>query len=223
MCLRWLSLDEYSSSKLYPDGRTPYCSTCTAAAYYGLTQEQLTALYERSAGKCGLCGGTNENGRRLSVDHDSSCCSGARSCGRCVRSLLCSACNSGLGYFADSVAVLRAAAEYVEAWTATGLRDVPEEPPQGGKGRRWAKFRLSAAAYDDLLTSQDGRCAVCRSLPGARALSVDHDHTCCPDKRSCGRCVRGLLCGRCNSGIGMFKDSPELLRTAIAYVERYAN
>lgn len=40
-------------------------------------------------------------------------------------------------------------------------------------------------------------------------LVVDHDHSCCPaDSHSCGRCVRGLLCGNCNSAAGLLMDSP---------------
>lgn len=53
-------------------------------------------------------------------------------------------------------------------------------------------------------------------------LVVDHDHGCCPaDSASCGRCVRGLICGYCNSAAGMVGDSPSRARRLADYLERY--
>jgi hypothetical protein len=70
-----------------------------------------------------------------------------------------------------------------------------------------------------MLERQGGVCAIC-GLPckSGKRLSIDHDHSCCPGKGSCGKCVRGLLCMNCNNGLGHFKDDPELLGTAIAYL-----
>lgn len=60
------------------------------------------------------------------------------------------------------------------------------------------RYNISGADYERLLSSQGGTCAICGIKPGSRRLAVDHDHACCPGRRSCGRCVRGLLCKRCN-------------------------
>lgn len=82
------------------------------------------------------------------------------------------------------------------------------------------RYGITLADYEGLLASQGGGCAIC-GLKNANglALSVDHDHDCCPGNRSCGGCVRGLLCGPCNFAIGHMKDSPQRLRAAAAYLE----
>ena len=79
------------------------------------------------------------------------------------------------------------------------------------------KFTLTQ--YQDMLAAQDGRCAACGTdEPGGYAgrhgtFNADHDH-------DTGE-VRGLLCYRCNRGIGLFKDDPDLMRLVAQYLDRY--
>lgn len=70
------------------------------------------------------------------------------------------------------------------------------------------KFGLSPQAYFDMLTRQDGRCAICKDLMDD--VCVDHCH-----KTSA---VRGLLCRKCNVGIGMLGDDADRLMAAIRYL-----
>lgn len=81
-------------------------------------------------------------------------------------------------------------------------------------------YSITIDQYEDLLASQGGACGSCHRppSPGAR-LHVDHDHSCCPaGARSCGKCIRGLLCRTCNTGLGMFYDDPDRLLSAAIYV-----
>jgi hypothetical protein len=52
-------------------------------------------------------------------------------------------------------------------------------------------------------------------------LVVDHDHECCPGPRSCGKCVRGLICNECNLALGLGQD-PQTLRSLADYLDRWS-
>jgi hypothetical protein len=94
------------------------------------------------------------------------------------------------------------------------------------EARRLKHFGMTRKDYDALLVSQGGVCRICGE-PETRerngkplALSIDHDHACCPEpSRSCGRCVRGLLCNSCNHGLGLFRDNAKALRAAADYID----
>ena len=58
-------------------------------------------------------------------------------------------------------------------------------------------YNFSRAEYNALLAKQSGVCAMV--LCGRPAKVIDHDHVCCPGKKTCGKCIRGLLCVTCNS------------------------
>ncbi|MEU5538246.1 endonuclease VII domain-containing protein [Streptomyces sp. NPDC020362] len=70
------------------------------------------------------------------------------------------------------------------------------------------KYGLAEAERDGLIASQEGVCCICLAAPPAH---VDHCH-------ETGR-VRGVLCFSCNAALGQFKDQPEAIRRAAAYVE----
>jgi hypothetical protein len=77
--------------------------------------------------------------------------------------------------------------------------------------RRLAKYGLTQAEYERMLREQNGLCAFCHRRP-ARGLVIDHDHA--------TNRVRGLLCDKCNSGLGFFDDDAERMRTAAGYIDR---
>jgi Recombination endonuclease VII len=84
-----------------------------------------------------------------------------------------------------------------------------------GRRRRAAqlkfKFGLSIEQYEAMLDRQGGLCAICLKPPKFRRLGVDHDHE---TER-----VRGLLCWWCNNRMAVSKNTPDVLRRALAYLE----
>lgn len=54
-----------------------------------------------------------------------------------------------------------------------------------------------------------------------RATQVDHWHGCCKGKTSCGKCVRGLLCGPCNKYLGLIGDEIFRLLNGVQYLKEF--
>lgn len=85
------------------------------------------------------------------------------------------------------------------------------------------KYSITSDDYDKMLADQGGRCAVCGNAdPSGNALAVDHDHSCCPGVKSCGKCVRGLLCRHCNTALGLLRDDPRVVASALQYLENFS-
>lgn len=106
---------------------------------------------------------------------------------------------------------------------------------------RWAvalksQFNLTPEQYWTMFDEQDGKCAACgepertiyrnpttgESRVRVR-LCVDHDHSCCSGKRSCGKCVRQLLCHPCNVAAGLLGDSSERVERLAKYLRNHGN
>jgi hypothetical protein len=78
-------------------------------ASYGLTQEQFASLLDAQQHACGMCHEVFEDGQLIHVDHDHACCQRKnRSCGKCIRGLLCHVCNIALGYIEHRYTMARA-------------------------------------------------------------------------------------------------------------------
>lgn len=77
------------------------------------------------------------------------------------------------------------------------------------------RFGISLEAVQALIDAQGGKCPICSTVlvfGGKAGAHVDHDHI--------TRVIRGVLCCNCNTGLGHFKDTPDLLRAAAIYLER---
>lgn len=115
--------------------------------------------------------------------------------------------------------------EYQRSWHAAHPganaaygRKYRETYPDRVAERRFTAYGMTSAEYASMLADQGGRCAICGATETAQdrhsgkvqPLVIDHDHS--------SGLVRGLLCTRCNKGLGHFGDDPETMRSAITYV-----
>jgi hypothetical protein len=89
---------------------TPTRARAEKLRRYGITADRYNDMLSAQGGRCAICA----QDAPLHVDHDHACCpTPLRACGACVRGLLCSSCNNGLGRFRDSPEILAAAANYL--------------------------------------------------------------------------------------------------------------
>ena len=92
----------------------------------------------------------------------------------------------------------------------------PERVKKALRERNWKyKYDMEPHKYDIMLSQQDSKCAICGSKHDKQSdyFAVDHNH-------STGA-VRGLLCNKCNRGLGFLNDDITTLKRAITYLETH--
>lgn len=85
------------------------------------------------------------------------------------------------------------------------------------------KYNISIKQFKK--KSKNG-CEICGDKP-ERTLHVDHDHNCCSGQRACGKCVRGIICNKCNKAVdkyekGLMRADYPNLKKIIKYVNKYS-
>jgi hypothetical protein len=81
---------------------------------------------------------------------------------------------------------------------------------------------MTLAEFDAMLKRQGGGCAICATTkPGGMydVFQVDHDHSCCPGRYTCGKCVRALLCVSCNRKVGWLESTS--VGPFLEYINRF--
>lgn len=100
-------------------------------------------------------------------------------------------------------------------------QDMTEEERKEYNARRYKapyqKHGLTKEQHQAMLNDQSGLCAICEK---EKATHIDHNHECCPGQFGCPDCVRGILCFKCNTAIGLLSDSVESARNIILYLTR---
>jgi len=93
-----------------------------------------------------------------------------------------------------------------------------QHPERASEYHRRRKFGLSPVQHRQMVTAQQGRCALCGGEePGFRngkrkSLAVDHDHV--------TGVIRSLLCSKCNTALGLLNHDIALISKAIAYLKQ---
>lgn len=75
-------------------------------------------------------------------------------------------------------------------------------------------YKIDLIEYNNMLTKQNNKCAICSEESAVKCLAVDHDH-------KTGK-IRGLLCNRCNTGLGMFRDNIDLIILSGMYLSEHS-
>ena len=75
------------------------------------------------------------------------------------------------------------------------------------------EYGITQEQFLEMLKAQDGKCAICKTENPGRCWNIDHNHR-------TGK-VRAILCGKCNTALGLFKENRESLIAALAYLDRY--
>lgn len=92
----------------------------------------------------------------------------------------------------------------------------PEKVAAKSRKRVCAKRGITPEEYADLLTKQEGRCALCRTPePGRKSWCIDHDHK--TNK------VRGLLCWKCNLALGWYEKQLQFYMNEVAIYRTRGN
>lgn len=87
------------------------------------------------------------------------------------------------------------------------------------KASLWSHYKLTMDRYLEMLDEQNYCCKICNRT--THKLYVDHDHSCCPESRTCGKCTRGLVCQRCNILLGMMENNDGIIESAEQYIAFY--
>jgi Recombination endonuclease VII len=101
----------------------------------------------------------------------------------------------------------------------------PEDKARWNRSHKFVRLGISQERFNEMLEAQGYACAMCgEPFREGDRIFADHDHTCCPKQvkataKTCGRCVRGLLCFRCNTALGYIEKYGALAR---AYLDRVA-
>lgn len=112
------------------------------------------------------------------------------------------------------------------SWCQPCLNVLSRQRNASERGPRYRRYKLTRTDIHSIKASQGNACVICQDNFDDVEDHVDHNNLCCSKEKTrqsgtCGECVRDLLCGSCNQGLGNFKDDPQRLANAIKYLAKW--
>lgn len=117
-CNTWKPWEAFPNDPRRSRGKQSNCTQCvrwrTIKATYGIGRDEWGVLFAAQKEACALCGEpeSTEN-RKLSIDHDHSCCGKTLACKKCIRGLLCGTCNRLIGLIEAKPALVERFVDYL--------------------------------------------------------------------------------------------------------------
>lgn len=105
---------------------------------------------------------------------------------------------------------------YKEYWKNTDAYQKHKD--RVNKNRRHGYKRHNIESLEIFIT-ESKKCPICNIN---NQEVIDHNHACCQSSHSCGKCVRGYICRRCNTALGFVADDVNLLENLIKYLQRHS-
>ncbi len=82
----------------------------------------------------------------------------------------------------------------------------------------WKSHHISEEKYNEMLSLYEGKCYICKNK---NATDIDHNHNCCNGAKSCGKCIRGILCNNCNTALGVLEKNRQNLNFMLQYIDEH--
>jgi hypothetical protein len=123
--------------------------------------------------------------------------------------------------------------EYYENYQKDWVKENKAANPEKWRARQFRqdmkKMGKTPEWYNEQFEKQKGLCAICErpeveihpKTGQIARLATDHNHACCPGDKSCGKCVRGLICAKCNQCLHQVEEVENWCEKATNYLASY--
>jgi hypothetical protein len=193
--------------KVYRESRTEIARATWLNYKYKLTIEEYNEMLALQNNSCASCDiNQDQLSTNLCVDHNHTTFKN--------RGLLCNKCNTALGLFKDEQQNMLRAIDYIHKTSKTGFLVENKH--------RFVNLSMKETLIEKqkLIDSQNNKCAICKTFINMKpdAISVrpcfDHNHSTSE--------IRGALCVKCNTAIGMCEDNVSTLKNMIKYIQNHS-